>query len=86
MAVSIHFCICQALAELLRRQLYQAPVCKLLLASTIVSSILQVHLLFEYKHQHPIYLLASLFFEITSFQPVGHDPLGIKGPFFTGVA
>ena len=25
-AVSIHFCICQALAEYLRRQLYQSPV------------------------------------------------------------
>ena len=37
MAVSIHFCICQALAEPLRRQLYQAPVSKLLLASAIVS-------------------------------------------------
>jgi hypothetical protein len=37
MAVCIHFCICQALAETLRRQLYQAPVNKLLLASTIVS-------------------------------------------------
>jgi hypothetical protein len=37
MTVSIHFCICQALAEPLRRQLYQAPVSKLLLASTIVS-------------------------------------------------
>jgi hypothetical protein len=37
MAVSIHLCICQALAEPLRRQLYQAPVSKLLLASTIVS-------------------------------------------------
>ena len=37
MAVSIHFCICQALAEPLRRQLYQAPVSKHLLASTIVS-------------------------------------------------
>jgi hypothetical protein len=36
MAVSIHFCICQTLAEPLRRQLYQAPVSKLLLASTIV--------------------------------------------------
>jgi hypothetical protein len=35
MAVSIHFCICQALAEPLRRQLYQAPVSKLLLASAI---------------------------------------------------
>ena len=33
MAVSIHFCICQALAEPLRRQLYQAPVSRLLLAS-----------------------------------------------------
>ena len=39
MAVSIHFCICQALAEPLRRQLYQAPVSKLLLASAIVSSV-----------------------------------------------
>jgi hypothetical protein len=37
MAVSNHFCICQALAEPLRRQLYQAPVSKHLLASMIVS-------------------------------------------------
>jgi hypothetical protein len=37
MAVSIHFCICQALAEALRRQLYQAPVSKPLLASTTMS-------------------------------------------------
>jgi hypothetical protein len=37
MTVSIHFCICQALAEPLRRQLYQAPVSKHLLASTILS-------------------------------------------------
>jgi hypothetical protein len=37
MAVSNHFCICQALAEPLRRQLYQAPVSKVLLASAIVS-------------------------------------------------
>ena len=36
-AVSIHICICQALAEPLRRQLYQVPVSKLLLASAIVS-------------------------------------------------
>jgi hypothetical protein len=35
--VSIHFCICQALAELLRRQLHQASVSKHLLASTLVS-------------------------------------------------
>ena len=35
--VSIHFCICQELAELLRRQLYQAPFSKHLLVSTIVS-------------------------------------------------
>jgi hypothetical protein len=28
MAVNIYFCICQALAEPLRRQLYQAPVRK----------------------------------------------------------
>ena len=37
MAGSIHFCICQTLAEPLRTQLYQANVSKLLLASTIVS-------------------------------------------------
>jgi hypothetical protein len=37
MTVSIHFCICQAPADPLRRQLYQAPVSKLLLASAIVS-------------------------------------------------
>jgi hypothetical protein len=37
-AVSIHFCICQALAEPLRRQLYQASVSKLLLASTKAGS------------------------------------------------
>jgi hypothetical protein len=37
--VSIHFCFCQALAEPLRRQLYQAPVSHLLLAFTIVSGL-----------------------------------------------
>jgi hypothetical protein len=37
LVVSICFCICQALAEPLRRQLYQAPVSKLFLASTIES-------------------------------------------------
>ena len=37
MAVSIHLCICQVLEMRLRRQLYQAPVSKILLASTIVS-------------------------------------------------
>jgi hypothetical protein len=36
-AVSILFCICQALAESLRRQLYQAPISKHLLVTTIVS-------------------------------------------------
>jgi hypothetical protein len=35
--VSIHFCICQELAEFLRRQLYQGPVSKILLASAIES-------------------------------------------------
>ena len=34
---SVHLCIWQALAETLRRQLYQAPVSKHFLASTIVS-------------------------------------------------
>ena len=37
LAVSVHLCICQALAETLRRQLYQATVKKNSLASTIVS-------------------------------------------------
>ena len=37
MSVSIHFCIRQALTDPLRRQLYQSPVSKLLLASAIVS-------------------------------------------------
>jgi hypothetical protein len=37
LAVGIHLCICQALAEPLRRQLYQAPVSKHFMASTIVS-------------------------------------------------
>jgi hypothetical protein len=37
LAENIHLCICQALAEPLRRQLYQASVSKHLLASTIVS-------------------------------------------------
>jgi hypothetical protein len=37
MAVSIHFCMCQAPAKPLRTQLYQAPVSNLLLASKIVS-------------------------------------------------
>ena len=32
-----HLCICQALVETLSRQLYQAPVSKLLLSSAIVS-------------------------------------------------
>jgi hypothetical protein len=36
MTVRIHFCICQALAEPLRRELYETPVNKILLASAIV--------------------------------------------------
>jgi hypothetical protein len=37
LVASIHLCICQALAEILRRQLYQAPFSKNFLASIIVS-------------------------------------------------
>ena len=37
LAVSIHLCICKALAEPLRRQPYQVPVSKHFLASTILS-------------------------------------------------
>ena len=36
-ASSIHLCICQALAEPLRREIYQAPLSKHFLASTLVS-------------------------------------------------
>jgi hypothetical protein len=39
LTVSIHLCICQALAESLRRQLYQAHVSKHFLASTVVSEL-----------------------------------------------
>jgi hypothetical protein len=39
MTVSIHFCICQALASPHRRQLYQGLVSKILLAYTIVSEL-----------------------------------------------
>ena len=39
LAMSIFLCNCQALAEPLRRQLYQAPVSKHLLASTVTSRI-----------------------------------------------
>ena len=39
MPVSIHFCISQALAESLKRQLHQSPVSKLWLASPIVSGL-----------------------------------------------
>jgi hypothetical protein len=37
MIVSTYFCICQAFAEPLRRQLYQAPVSKIFLASEKVT-------------------------------------------------
>jgi hypothetical protein len=37
MIVSIHFCICQALAKAFRKQLYQNPVSRHVLASAIVS-------------------------------------------------
>jgi hypothetical protein len=37
MTVSIYFCICQALAEALRRHLYQAPVSRFFLASALVT-------------------------------------------------
>jgi hypothetical protein len=37
LAVSIHICICETLSKPLRRELYQAPVSKLFLASTTVS-------------------------------------------------
>jgi hypothetical protein len=37
LGVSIYLCVCQALAEPLRRQIYQAPFSKHFLESTIVS-------------------------------------------------
>jgi hypothetical protein len=42
---SIYLCICQALAKPLRRQLYQAPVSKYLLASTIGPGLVTVHVM-----------------------------------------
>jgi hypothetical protein len=39
LAVSIHLCTCQVVAETFRRQLYQAPISKHFLASTIVSAL-----------------------------------------------
>ena len=36
--MSIHFCICQALEYPYKRQLYQGPFSKILLAYTIVSA------------------------------------------------
>ena len=42
-AVSIYLCICQALAEPLRRQLYQASVNQHLLASTLLSGSVTVY-------------------------------------------
>jgi hypothetical protein len=39
LAESIHLCICQKVVEPLRRELYQGPVSKHLLASIIVSGI-----------------------------------------------
>jgi hypothetical protein len=59
MAVNIHFCICQALAEPLRRQLYQAPVSKHLLASTIVSGFGVVYRMDEKKFLEEHILLYS---------------------------
>ena len=43
MVVSNHFSICQALERPLRRQLYQVPVSKLLLASVIVFGLVVLH-------------------------------------------
>ena len=43
LAESIHLCICQALAEPLRRQLYQAAVSRHFLASAIVSELISVY-------------------------------------------
>jgi hypothetical protein len=43
MTVSIHFCICQELAEPCRRQLYQAPISRLLLASAYCLGLMVVY-------------------------------------------
>jgi hypothetical protein len=47
LAVSIHFCMCQDMAEPLSRKLYQAPVSKHFLASTIASFL---SLVCKYSH------------------------------------
>jgi hypothetical protein len=43
LAASIHLCIYQALAEPLRRQLYQAPVSKYILPPTVVSGFVTIY-------------------------------------------
>jgi hypothetical protein len=44
LAESIHFSICQYLAEPLRRQLYQAPISKHMLASIISVCVWSLHM------------------------------------------
>jgi hypothetical protein len=74
LTVSIHLCICQTLTEPLRRQLYQAPISKHFLASTIVSgfgiclwdgspggAVSRCPFLQSLLHSLPPYLLPSVF-------------------------
>jgi hypothetical protein len=71
MTVSIHFCICQALAEPLRRQLYQAPVSKLLLASAIVpgfgGGLLGDYLTFKCQHSGIIRCFDEMLAKMSAF-------------------
>jgi hypothetical protein len=66
--MSIYLFICQALAETLRRQLYQVPASKLLLESTIVSgfggclwdgSLASFHILYKIIQKTIFYLESS---------------------------
>jgi len=63
LATSIHFCICHALAEPLRRQLYQAPVSMHFLASSILSSFGGYIYIYTYIYIH-IYIHTYIYIYI----------------------
>ena len=67
--MSIHFCISQALAKPLRRQLYQAPVSKLLLVSAIVSGFEVVYGIDPQWGSHYMVILFTFIDSPSSFVP-----------------
>jgi hypothetical protein len=80
-AVSIHFCICQALAEPLRRQLYQAPVSKHMLA--IHNSVWIWWLFMEWiPRWSSVWMVISSVSVRTYFQKLFLSKSGNQTPFF----